>query len=181
MLCSTKWEEIVARWLFTTHGSLSQLLFEPSPNFCELLLSIEGRWIMKRDLSCSDAHSPLSLFTPLCTALHGGSEWLKSAKNKFGEGSKSRWVRDPCVENSQPATNSSHFVEHCIAANVFFLSSTYIPHEQSMFDQTNWTNPRTTRIHLNGPELISRIFSSKIQQVHMIFVSSHIIFRNVWN
>ena len=23
MLCSTKWEEIVARWLFTTHGSLS--------------------------------------------------------------------------------------------------------------------------------------------------------------
>ena len=83
MLCSTKWEEIVARWLFTTHGSLSQLLFEPSPNFCELLLSIEGRWIMKRDLSCSDAHSLLSLFTPLCSALHGGSEWLKSAQNKF--------------------------------------------------------------------------------------------------
>ena len=83
MLCSTKWEEIVARWLFTTHGSLSQLLFEPSPNFCELLLSIEGRWIMKRDLSCSDAHSPLSLFTLLCSALHCGSEWLKSAKNKF--------------------------------------------------------------------------------------------------
>ena len=47
MLCSTKWEEIVACWLFTTHGSLSQLLFEPSPNFCDLLLSIEEQWIMK--------------------------------------------------------------------------------------------------------------------------------------
>ena len=73
------------------------------------------------------------------------------------------------MENSQPATISSHFVEHSIAANVFFLSSTYIPHEQSMFDQTN---PRTTRIHLIGPELISRIFSSKIQQVPIIFVFS---------
>ena len=86
--------------IYHTRISLSQLLFEPSPNFCELLLSIEGRWIMKRDLSCSDAHSPLSLFTPLCTALHGGSEWIKPTQNKFtsidksssqkfGEGSKS--------------------------------------------------------------------------------------------
>ena len=48
--------------------------------------------------------------------------------------------RDPCVVNNQRATISSHFVEHSIAANVFFLSSTYIPHVQSMFDRTNWTN-----------------------------------------
>jgi hypothetical protein len=67
----------------------------------------------------------------------------KSSSQKFGEGSKSSWERDPCVVNNQRATISSHFVEHSIAANVFFLSSTYIPHVQSMFDWTNWTNPRT--------------------------------------
>ena len=32
MQCSTKWEEFVAGWLFSTHGSLTHLLFEPSPN-----------------------------------------------------------------------------------------------------------------------------------------------------
>ena len=61
----------------------------------------------------------------------------KSSSQKFGEGSKSSWERDPCVVNNQRATISSHFVEHSIAANVFFLSSTYIPHVRSMFDWTN--------------------------------------------
>ena len=53
-------------------------LFEPL-DFGEtetLLLSIEGRWIMKRDLSCSDAHSPLSLSlllsARLCTVVQNG-------------------------------------------------------------------------------------------------------------
>ena len=71
----------------------------------------------------------------------------KSSSQKFGEGSKSSWERDPCVVNNQRATISSHFVEHSIAANVFFLSSTYIPHVWSIFD---WTNSRTTRICLDG-------------------------------
>ena len=91
----------------------------------------------------------------------------KSSSQKFGEGSKSSWERDPCVVNNQRATISSHFVEHSIAANVFFLSSTYIPHVRLMFDRTNWTNPRTTRICLDGR--VFRMYTAYIPLVRLMF------------
>ena len=102
MLCSTKWEEIVARWLFTTHGSLSLSYFSSLHQTfvsCFYQLRGGGSWnaiwaaLTRTLLSLS-----LLLSARLCTVVENGLNPPKISSSQLispeYRGLSRAWVRN---------------------------------------------------------------------------------------